>query len=31
MISDDENDQRITKDAFELLHFLAAKRLELAD
>src|SRR6202047_2424606 len=27
MVSDDENDQAVTKDAFELLHFIAAKRL----
>ena len=26
-ISDDANDQAVTKDAFELLHFIAAKRL----
>src|SRR5579863_3901814 len=29
LVSDDENDQTITKEAFELVHFLAAKRLEL--
>ena len=27
LVSDDENDQGATKDAFEVLHFLAAKRL----
>lgn len=27
MVSDDENDQSATKDAFELLHYLAGKRL----
>jgi len=27
MVSDDENDQGATKDAFEVLHFVAAKRL----
>jgi protein phosphatase len=27
LVSDDENDQSATKDAFELLHFVAAKRL----
>src|SRR5438034_2921720 len=27
LISDDENDQSATKDAFEVLHFVAAKRL----
>ncbi len=27
MVSDDENDQSATKDAFEVLHFVAAKRL----
>ena len=27
LVSDDENDQRSTKDAFEVLHFIAAKRL----
>jgi len=27
LVSDDENDQSATKDAFELLHFIAAKRL----
>ncbi len=27
LISDDENDQSITKEAFEILHFIAAKRL----
>src|SRR5207302_2372763 len=29
MVSDDENDQAVTNDAFELLHFIAAKRLAL--
>ena len=29
MVSDDENDQTITKDAFELLQFIAGKRLAL--
>jgi protein phosphatase len=29
MVSDRENDQSATKDAFEVLHFIAAKRLEL--
>jgi protein phosphatase len=29
MVSDNENDQTVTKDAFELLHFIAAKRLAL--
>ena len=28
MVSDNENDQTVTKDAFELLRFIAAKRLE---
>lgn len=28
LVSDDENDQAATKDAFELLHFIAAKRLK---
>ena len=28
LVSDDENDQTATKDAFEVLHFIAAKRLE---
>ncbi|HVX60701.1 MAG TPA: polynucleotide kinase-phosphatase, partial [Pirellulales bacterium] len=28
LVSDDENDQAATNDAFEALHFLAAKRLE---
>lgn len=28
LVSDDENDQSATKDAFELVHFLAGKRLE---
>ncbi len=27
LVSDDENDQRATKDAFEVLHFIAGKRL----
>jgi len=27
LVSDDENDQAATKDAFELLHYIAAKRL----
>src|SRR5277367_6501043 len=27
MVSDDENDQAASKDAFELLHFAASKRL----
>jgi protein phosphatase len=27
LVSDDENDQRATSDAFEVLHFIAAKRL----
>ena len=27
LVSDDENDQAATKDAFELLHFIAAKRM----
>src|SRR5690348_2499917 len=27
LVSDDENDQAATKDAFEVLHFIAAKRL----
>src|SRR5437588_2713826 len=27
LVSDDENDQSATKDAFEVLHFVAAKRL----
>jgi protein phosphatase len=29
MVSDDENDQTVTKDAFELLRFIAGKRLAL--
>jgi len=29
MVSDDENNQAVTNDAFELLHFIAAKRLAL--
>lgn len=29
MVGDDENDQNVTKDAFEALHFIAGKRLEL--
>ena len=28
LVSDDENDQSVTNEAFELLHFIAAKRLE---
>src|SRR5207248_8522905 len=27
LVSDDENDQAATRDAFEVLHFIAAKRL----
>src|ERR1044072_7276426 len=27
LVSDDENDQAATKDAFEVLHYVAAKRL----
>src|SRR5215207_2720138 len=27
LVSDDENDQSATKDAFEVLHYIAAKRL----
>src|SRR5688572_21066980 len=27
LVADDENDQAATKDAFEILHFIAAKRL----
>jgi protein phosphatase len=27
LVSDDENDQSVSRDAFELLHFIAAKRL----
>ncbi len=27
LVSDDENDQSATKDAFDVLHFIAAKRL----
>lgn len=30
LVSDDENNQSATKDAFELLHFIAAKRLAAA-
>src|ERR1700690_1662313 len=30
LVSDDENDQAATNDAFELLHFIAAKRLAAA-
>jgi protein phosphatase len=30
LVSDDENDQAATNDAFEVLHFIAAKRLENA-
>src|ERR1700674_1338785 len=29
MVSDEENNQVVTKDAFEVLHFVAAKRLAL--
>src|SRR3954447_14129806 len=29
MVGDDENDQAVTKDAFEVLRFIAAKRLAL--
>src|SRR5438445_2706938 len=29
MVSDQENNQPVTKDAFEVLHFIAAKRLAL--
>ena len=29
MVSDDENDQAVTKDAFEVLRFIAGKRLAL--
>ena len=29
MVSDNENDQTVTDHAFELLHFIAAKRLTL--
>ena len=29
MVSDDENDQAVTKDAFEVLHFIGGKRLAL--
>ncbi len=29
MVSDDENDQSVTNEAFELLHYIAAKRLAL--
>ncbi|HEX2622017.1 MAG TPA: AAA family ATPase [Phototrophicaceae bacterium] len=29
LVSDDENDQTVSKEAFEVLHFIAAKRLEL--
>src|SRR5437588_12653609 len=29
LVSDEENNQAVTKDAFEVLHFLAAKRLAL--
>lgn len=28
ILADDENDQSVTKDAFELLHYIAAKRLQ---
>jgi protein phosphatase len=27
LVSDDENDQTVSKEAFEVLHFIAAKRL----
>ncbi|MGH2710782.1 MAG: AAA family ATPase, partial [Actinomycetota bacterium] len=27
LVSDDENDQTVTKEAFEVLHFIAGKRL----
>jgi protein phosphatase len=30
LVSDDENDQAATKDAFEVLHYIAAKRLGAA-
>src|ERR671927_596380 len=30
LVSDDENDQRATDDAFDVLHFIAAKRLAAA-
>ena len=30
LVSDDENDQTISKEAFELVHFIAAKRLALS-
>ena len=29
LVSDDENDQSVTKDAFDALHFVAGKRLGL--
>src|SRR3954470_11089703 len=29
MVGDDENDQAVTKEAFEVLHFIAARRLAL--
>src|SRR5258707_3788664 len=29
MVSDNENDQAVTKDAFDVVHFIAAKRLAL--
>lgn len=29
LVSDDENDQKVTKQAFEILHFIASKRLAL--
>src|SRR5215211_1750843 len=29
MVSDDENNQAVTNEAFEVLHFIAAKRLAL--
>src|SRR5438128_998258 len=28
ILADDENDQSVTKEAFELLHYIAAKRLK---
>src|SRR5690242_20330272 len=30
LVSDDENDQAATRDAFEVLHFIASKRLSAA-
>jgi protein phosphatase len=29
LVGDDENDQRVTRQAFEVLHFIAGKRLAL--